>query len=314
MRILLFVFITISFSVQCGTDKKVSHEINTWPQFQGISLLGDSLMAANPPEEVLQKMMEAQSKYLANPDDSNNIIWYGRRMGYTSDYHKAIDIFTEGMTKFPDDARFPRHRGHRLISIRKYDAAIADFDIAAKLIEGTENKIEPDGIPNARNTPVSTLHGNIWYHKGLAHYLQNDMEKALDGFLKCRASGSLPDNLVSSTHWIYMILRRQGRLPEAQDALNVIHEDMDIIENTAYHHLCLFYKGDMDMEALIGSVDTDMSQVRDALAYGVANWHYYNDNVEKAKRQYEQILSKTSWNSFGYIAAESDYNRLINQE
>ena len=61
-----------------------------------------------------------------------------------------------------------RHRGHRYVSIREFDRAIADLEYAATLIEGTEDEIEPDGMPNAMNIPVSSLHSNIWYHLGLA--------------------------------------------------------------------------------------------------------------------------------------------------
>jgi len=41
------------------------------------------------------------------------------------------------------------------------------------------NQIEPDGLPNAKNIPISTLKGNIWYHLGLAYYLKGDFENAL---------------------------------------------------------------------------------------------------------------------------------------
>ena len=55
--------------------------------------------------------------------------------------------------------RFPRHRGHRYISIRQLDNAISDFEHAASMIDGQPNEIEPDGMPNARGIPVSTLQG-----------------------------------------------------------------------------------------------------------------------------------------------------------
>ena len=40
-------------------------------------------------------------------------------------------------------------------------------------------KIEPDGQPNARNIPTSTLNSNIYYHLGLAQYLKGEFEAAL---------------------------------------------------------------------------------------------------------------------------------------
>ena len=37
------------------------------------------------------------------------------------------------------------------------------------MIAGKEDSIEPDGMPNPQNIPVSSLHTNIWYHLGLAY-------------------------------------------------------------------------------------------------------------------------------------------------
>ncbi len=72
-----------------------------------------------------------------------------------------------------------RHRGHRYITLREFDKAIADFNKAVELIEGTDDIVEPDGAPNAAGIPTSTLHTNIWYHLGLAHYLKGDFAAAL---------------------------------------------------------------------------------------------------------------------------------------
>jgi len=138
------------------------------------------------------------------------------------------------------------------------------------------------------------------------------LEMALSCFTNCRATGKLPDNLVSSTHWIYMILRRLGRNDEATESLEGITAEMDIIENTAYHKLCLFYKGEIELSQLSGEGDPNYLPGQDAIAYGIANWHYYNGEVELAENLFKAFLERPSWNSFGYIAAEADYNRLIN--
>mgnify|MGYP001803330131 CR=1 FL=1 len=94
----------------------------------------------------------------------DNLIWHGRFTAYIGNYKEAIQIYTDGISQFPDDARLYRHRGHRHLTIRQYDHAIADFEKAAELIQGTENEVEPDGMHNARNITESTLHGNNYYH------------------------------------------------------------------------------------------------------------------------------------------------------
>jgi quercetin dioxygenase-like cupin family protein len=115
---------------------------------QAMSLLGEELRSGAPSESVLGNLATAKANYEADSDDADNIIWYGRRIAYTGDYRGAIAIFSEGVEKHPENARFYRHRGHRYISIREFDRAIVDFEKAATLIEGTEDEVEPDGAPN----------------------------------------------------------------------------------------------------------------------------------------------------------------------
>lgn len=272
-----------------------------------ISLFGDSLYASEPSEELVADFEAKLQAYEENPT-ADNLIWYGRFMAYKGNYKAAIDLYTKGIEEFPEDARFYRHRGHRYISIRAFDKAIADFDKAVALIDGKANEVEPDGMPNAQNIPVSTLHGNIWYHKGLAHYLEWDFENALIAYQNCLSSTANDDNKVSATHWIYMILRRLERVEEAQKALEIIKPEMDVIENMSYHKACLFYKAALD-EADIAGTEEAFS-ANDAMDYAIGNWYLYNGDTTKAIAKYEKIIANGGWNSFGYIAAEADLYRL----
>jgi hypothetical protein len=165
-------------------------------------------------------------------------------------------------------------------------------------------------MPNPQNIPVSTLHGNIWYHLGLAHYLQHDYQKAYKAFLKCRASGDNADNLVSSTHWLYMIQRRLENPQHADSLLLPIEKGARVIENTSYYDLCKFYRGWIPLDSLYGG-DTD-GAASDAVKYGVANWYFYNENREKSKELMGELVGGNAWSSFGYIAAESDLMHYFN--
>lgn len=289
----------------CKEEKKSDEPIAIKKiQFpDAISLFGDSLFSPAPSEELLERFKEHEDKYLQDSTNVENIIWYGRFVAYKGDYADAIHIFSKGIHKYPEDARLYRHRGHRYITTRKFDSAIKDYKKAVVLIEGKANEIEPDGMPNARNIPVSTLHGNIYYHLGLAHYLNWNLEKSLSAYQKCLATGNKPDNIVSASHWIYMILRLLNRGDEAKNILEQINAEMDIIENMAYHRLCLFYKGEMTLEAL----EKNLSETpgSDGIKYGIANWHFYNDEKENAQKKLKGLVVQKSWNSFGYIAAES---------
>lgn len=271
---------------------------------QAVSLSGKPLYSPEPGERVSQALETAKMDYDADPDNADHIIWYGRRTAYTGDYRGAIEIFSEGVEKFPDDPRMYRHRGHRYISIRQFDRAIEDLERAASLIEGTANETEPDGAPNALNIPVSSLHGNVWYHLGLAYYLQQDWDNAYRAYKNGFDAGRNDDNRVSTTHWLYSILRRKGDEAGAERVLDAISADMNVIENMSYHNLCLFYKGELSLDDLLRN--SDGSPAGAAVMYGAANWHYYTGDVETADEMLNQLVNLPSWAGFGVIAAEAD--------
>ena len=271
---------------------------------QAMTLSGKPLYSAAPGQASLDQLAAAKKNYDENPGDADTIIWYGRRTAYTGDFRGAIEIFSEGIEEFPQDDRMYRHRGHRYVSIREFDRAIADLEQAAMLIEGKENETEPDGQPNEQNIPVSSRHGNIWYHLGLAYYLKQDWDNAFRAFKNGFNSGRNDDNRVSTTHWLYMIKRRMGDEEGAAKVLDVITADMNVIENFSYHKLCLFYKGEMTVQELIGDNEDNPSGA--SAAYGLANWYYYTGEEEKATQRLEALLASSSWAAFGFIAAEAD--------
>lgn len=256
------------------------------------------------------KLKEAEAHYAANPNSADAMIWVGRRLAYLGRFTDSIYTYTKGIERFPADARFYRHRGHRRITLREFNGAIIDLKKAAQLIKGKPDEIEPDGQPNARNIPTSTLQFNIWYHLGLAYYLTGQNQKALDAYRECLKVSQTPDRLVSTTHWLYMTLRRLKRDGEAAKALEPITEGMDVIENTGYYHLLLMYKGILPVERLLDEAKGD-SAASHSVLYGVGNWHEYNGRRELALPIFRKIVSSTQWTSFGYIAAEADL-KMVN--
>ena len=257
------------------------------------------------------KLSEARTRFGAEPNNSDALIWVGRRLSYLGRFSEAIEIYTAGIKKFPRDARLYRHRGHRYITLRKFDLAIADFQKAVSLIKGLPDEVEPDGQPNARNIPTGTLQFNIWYHLGLAQYLTGRNKDALKSYRECLKVSKNPDSLVATTHWLYMTLRRLNRETEAGQVLEPIHAKMEVIENDGYYKLVLMYKGLADAEVLLAETLKQPSSPGSlSILYGLANWHHYNGRTEKSAELLRQIVSSDQWTSFGYIAAESDLKRL----
>ncbi|MFQ5822900.1 MAG: hypothetical protein ACE5JB_02470 [bacterium] len=137
-----------------------------------------------PPErkkELEETLARAKTEYNQNPDDPERIIWLGRRTAYLWRYREAIEIYARGIENHPNYAKLYRHRGHRYITLREFDKAIADLEKAVILIQGVPDEIEPDGAPNKFNIPRSTSHSNIWYH------YNEQVDKAKEIFQKVTA-------------------------------------------------------------------------------------------------------------------------------
>jgi len=105
--------------------------------------------------------------------------------------------------------------GLRHITLRELDRAIDDLQRAAELVAGRPDEVEPDGLPNARDIPTSTLQSNVWYHLGLAYYLKGNFEQALRCYRECMRVSNNPDMMCATSHWLYMTLHRLGREEEA---------------------------------------------------------------------------------------------------
>ena len=252
------------------------------------------------------KFAEAEADFKKAPT-ADTYIWLGRRTAYLGKYQEAIEIFTKGIEKFPTDARFYRHRGHRYLTIRCFDDAIKDFELAAKLVKGKPDEIEPDGLPNARNIPTSTLQSNIFYHLGLAYYLKGDFKNALKAYRNCEKVSKNADMLVAAKHWLYMTLRRMNRLKEAEKSVADIRDNLDIIENDDYYKLVKLYQGKIKAEDLLNEIGSEANSLSNAsLGFGVGNWFLYNGEKEKASEIFRRITSGNQWASFGFIAAEAE--------
>ena len=278
---------------------------------EATSLLGKPLISPPPSDTVRPKLeadrAEAWAALANNPNDPGALIWVGRRTAYLGRYREAIKIFSDGVTRFPTDARFLRHRGHRYITVREFDRAIADLERAASLVNGKPDQVEPDGQPNARNIPTTTLGSNIRYHLALAYYLKGDFAKAASAWQRARDSVNNADNLVSTSHWLYLSLRRSGRNADAARVLDRITPGLDVIENGSYHSLLQMYKGERSVEAVLGTIGTGAAG--SAVLYGVSAWHLINGRRAEAETIWRALVAGPEWAPFGVIAAEAELQR-----
>ena len=280
-------------------------------QAEATSLLGKPLISPPIASETRARMeadlTAARAGLSQSPNDPAALIWVGRRTAYLGRYREAIKVFTEGVERFPSDARFLRHRGHRYITVREFDKAIADLERAQTLVAGKPDEVEPDGQPNAQGIPLTTLQSNIRYHLALAFYLKGDFAKAAPVWLAARDAVRNPDNLVSTTHWLYLTLRRLGRADEATKALSLIPPDLTVIENASYHTLCLLYKGERQVNDVV--TNSGGGSAGAAVLYGASAWLHINNRTPEAEVLWRGLADGPEWAPFGVIAAEAELAR-----
>ncbi|HVS16956.1 MAG TPA: hypothetical protein VMT18_00045, partial [Planctomycetota bacterium] len=197
-------------------------------------------------------LAEAQAALERDPSDADAWIWVGRRLGYLGRFRESERQFAQGAARFPDDPRFPRHRGHRLITLRRFAEAERELGRAALLAQGRPDAIEPAGLPNAAGIDIDWLQHSIHYHLGLARYCQGDWRGASDAFGACLALSRNEDARCSAAYWLVLALRRQGRLAAAGAVLDELAGgEVEVVEYAAYRDLLRHFAGRLDRDALL---------------------------------------------------------------
>ena len=257
-------------------------------------------------------LAQAEAEYAKNPKSEDAIIWLGRRQAYLWRYRDSIETFSKGIALHPNSYKLYRHRGHRYITVREFDRAVADFEKAAALIKNVPDEVEPDGAPNKYGKPRSTSHSNIWYHLGLAYYLKGDFTNALRAYQECMKFSKNDDMRVATLDWLYMTYRRLGRHGAAKQLLEQVTDKMEILENESYHKRLLMYKGAITPEQLLDTTNADDLTIA-TQGYGVGNFYLVEGNKAKAREIFEKVVAGRQWAAFGYIAAEVDLKRMQDQ-
>lgn len=258
-------------------------------------------------------LRDAQRAYERAPQDVGATVWYGRRLAYLGRFDEAIAVYTQGLAHHPDEPHLLRHRGHRHITQRRFDLAVADLERAASVAtEAQMRAIEPDGQPNPRGIPLTTLGHNVWYHLALARFLLGDAAGAARDFERSLVHSDNPDGRCSSGNWLFVALCRTGPDGEARALARLaalgIAESTTVIENHSYHELCLLHLGMLDAETLLARASgSDASSA--SLAYGLIDHFRRRGDRARARALAGDLLARGNRSAFGVIAAEADLAR-----
>lgn len=267
---------------------------------EAFSPQGKAYFAKPDPNGTVEKADLALAK---GPASADLLLAAARARDALLRFSESIPLYTRAIDEYPNDVRFLRYRGHRFISTRKFDFAVADLKKAADI------------------APASF---DVSYHLGLAYYLRGDFNHAAREYQRCLAMASRPtpdflkgmpadwracyamddDSRVAITEWTWRALRRAGKPDEAAKLLASITESMTVKENQSYFKTLLLYKGVAQTAAGEGG------NAVPTIGYGVGLWHHLNGRKDQACAEWRRAAADSeNWSAFGLIAAEAEFAR-----
>jgi tetratricopeptide (TPR) repeat protein len=228
----------------------------------------------------------AESALARDPRNVDLIIQLGVAQSGARQYREAIRTFTRGLTLAPNNALLYRWRGHRYLSVRELDSAMADLTHGLAL--------------------DSTVYG-ILYHLGIVRFARGDFAGAAEAFARAQRRAPEAGELAGSTDWLWMSLARAGKLTEANAMLSR-HPDSLPVSN-AYARRLRLYRGEIGPEAVITPADTEDIAVA-TLSYGLGNWYLVRGDTTLTRAWFERSVKSGGWPAFGFIVSEVELRRL----
>lgn len=253
-----------------------------------------------------EHLTTARAQIAADPSNVDARIWLGRRQAYLARYRQAIESYSIAIDEFPNEPRLYRHRGHRWLTLRKLDRAIQDFDQAESLMLTAPDRIEPDGLPNAKGIPTSTLYTNVYYHLGLAHYLKRDFRAARRAYSAGLTASKNPDMRSAMSYWLLLTLWRLDEQEAATALLATIDPSWPLIENEHYHGMLRAFAGDAPPMDCWRAAKEEGGVALATVGYGVGAWLEYQDQPAEGLQLWKEVVGAGTWNAFGAIASEAE--------
>jgi len=240
----------------------------------------------------------AQAVMSVAPEREDSYIWLGRRLGYLVRYQEAVDVFTEGLERFPDSYKLLRFRGRHLARSREFDRAIADYRRAAELVENVQDSYEPDGIINARHQYLGSYRANIHYYLGQTSWAVGDYESTLRGMERSSTEPLVQhnDRLVATSYWRYLALRKLDQHDAAVRLVAEIPDDLELLENHTYYDGVLFFKGTLTEQELLPRADS-------IAKFAIAMDHHFEGDHSVADTMLREIVESSAQ---GFWPAESE--------
>jgi tetratricopeptide (TPR) repeat protein len=228
----------------------------------------------------------AERALAADPRSVQRFIQLGVAQAGARQMSEAVRTFTRALAVAPGDPMLYRWRGHRNLSVRNFDGAMADL---------------------TRGYGLDSTNYGILFHLGVLRFVRGDFNAAADAF--ARAQPRAPDGgeLAGSTDWLWMSLQRAGRAAEAASML--ARRPDSLPASNAYARRLRLYRGEIGPGGLFTPADTGDVDVA-TLRFGLGNWYLVKGDTARARDQFRRSIQSRGWPAFGFIASEAELGRL----
>jgi tetratricopeptide (TPR) repeat protein len=231
----------------------------------------------------------AAAALAADPKNVEKVIALGVAQAGRSQMREAIVTFSNGLAFAPDNALLYRWRGHRHLSVREFDLAMADF---------------------AKSLSIDSATYGSWYHMGIIKFARGDYRGAADAFKRAQPIAPDAGELAGSTDWLWMSLARGGRLTEAKAMLDRRPDSLKVDPNYGYAKRLRLYRGESTPEQVFTAPGDTVGTQGATLNYGVGNWYLVKGDTAKAKEYFQRSIKSGGWAAFGFIVSEIELRRL----
>jgi len=228
----------------------------------------------------------ADSALRADPRSVEKIIALGIAQSGARQFREAIATFTRGLSIAPNDPMLYRWRGHRYLSLRQFDRAMADL---------------------SRGLALDSTNYGVLYHLGIVRFARGDFTGAADAFASAQRRPPDGGELAGSTDWLWMSLMRAGRASDAAAMLARRPDSLPVAN--AYARRLKLYRGEISPDSVFTPADTSDIQVA-TLSYGLGNWYLVRGDTARARSWFEHSIASGGWPAFGFIISEVELRRL----
>ena len=309
---LLFLIACIETDPSGGNQTISDRNNKAVTSFEVDKELENKILSKTDRESAERVLLKAEKAFNENPDNEFNIINYGRKLADLGRFQEAINIYAEGLIKFPESYKIRRNIGQRYLTTRQFDKSITYLTEAITYAnDSLLIEYEHSGLTLNNKKTVYNVKFNIWYYLGLSYYMKGNYDKAISSFRRCEKYTNNNDLKVVIANWLYTAFAKIGNLDLAEAEIMSIPINMRLIEikSRKYHDLIMLYRG-----LVTPSILTKRNGIDADVGYGIGNYYLINGQVKNAISAFNRVISTEQQELIGYMAIEKELGVLLGSQ